>query len=106
MEHEPVRHILLGRFRPGTSDESIEAVFTAFRDTCRKIEGIVSFEYGTNNSPEGRNHGMTHVITLTFAGAQERDAYLVHAEHRKHAAWLGTLGIVEDLLVIDYIPRS
>ena len=106
MELQPVRHVLICRFRAGTTDELIETVMAAFRDLCGKIEGIVSFEYGVNNSPEGRNHGMTHVITLTFADAQARDAYLPHPEHRAFGHWLGQTGTLDDLLVIDYTPRS
>ncbi len=106
MQSQPVRHVLLVKFRPGATDEAIGSVFSAFRAACRKIEGIVSFEYGANNSPEGRNRSLTHVIVLTFAGVQARDAYLPHPEHRAFAEWLGKVGIIEELVVIDYIPQS
>jgi hypothetical protein len=106
MEDGPVRHVLVGRFRAGTTDERFQAFILAFRELSRKIEGIISFEYGANNSPEGLNRGMTHVITLTFASVQARDAYLPHPEHRSFAEWAGQLDIIEELLVIDYIPQS
>ncbi len=78
----------------------------AFREMAGKIEGVVSFEYGTNNSPEGLNRGLTHVVTLAFASVQARDNYLPHPEHRKFADWMNQLRMVEEILVIDYIPHS
>ena len=106
MENSPVRHVLIGRFRPGTTDELIQAFIRAFRELSRNIEGILSFEYGLNNSTEGLSHGLTHVITLTFTNIQARDAYLPHPEHLKFIEWNRQLDIVEDLLVIDYSPQS
>jgi hypothetical protein len=104
MENEIVRHLLVCRFKVGTTDEQLKTFFAAFRELTAKIDGITGFEYGPNNSPEGLNRGMTHVIMVTFANAQARDAYLPHPEHRKFAAWFTQLGIVEELLVIDYTP--
>ena len=106
MENSPVRHVLVVRFRPGMTDESFQAFIVAFRELSRKIEGIISFEYGANNSSEGLDRGMTHVITLTFANVQARDAYLPHPEHRKFVEWIGQLDNIEELLVIDYIPET
>ena len=48
---------------------------------------------------------MTHVITLTFINAAARDAYLPHPAHIQFGEFLGKLGILEALLVIDYIPQ-
>ena len=106
MDNDIVRHILICRFKPATTPEQLRALFTAFGALAGKIDGIVSFEYGANNSSEGLNHGMTHVIMVTFANAQARDAYLPHPEHLKFAAWFTQMGILEELLVIDYTPQS
>jgi len=106
MENGIVRHVLLGRFRAGTTDELIQTFITAFREMVSKIEGIVAFECGANNSREGMNRNLTHVFIVTFANVQARDAYLPHPEHRKFIEWFVPLNIVEELLVIDYIPQS
>jgi uncharacterized protein (DUF1330 family) len=105
MGNDIVRHVLVCRFGAGTTDEQYKTFFAAFRDLTTKIGGITGFEYGANNSPENLNRSMTHMIMLTFSSAQARDAYLVHPEHRKFAAWFTQLGIVEELLVIDYTPQ-
>lgn len=106
MKDDIVRHVLVARFREDTPNEQIQAFFDKFRELSRKIEGIVSFEYGENNSREGLDRGLTHVIIVTFASVQARDGYLPHPEHRKFIAWFSPLNILEELLVVDYIPQS
>ena len=103
---EIIRHVLLGRFRPGTTSEKIQLFSDAFREMTGKIEGILSFEFGMNNSPEGLNRDFTHVYVITFSGKQARDAYLPHPEHLKFVEWVGRLDIIEVLLVVDYSPLS
>jgi hypothetical protein len=99
-----VRHVLLARLREGTSAERFLTVAAAFREMAGKIEGIVGFEYGTNNSSEGQNRGLTHVIVLTFASVEARDAYLPHPAHRQFGEWMGQIDIIEEILVFDYTP--
>ena len=106
MENNPVRHLLLIRFRPGMTDERFQAFIRTFRELSHNIDGIVSFEFGVNNSSEGLNHGMTHVANLTFAGVQARDEYLQHPEHRKFVEWVNQLNIVEEMIVLDYVPQG
>ena len=105
MVNSPERHVILLRLHPGAHDEQILVLTTVLRELATTIEGIVAFEYGMNNSHEGKNRGMTHVVMFTFASAEARDTYLLHPDHRKAAAQIGELGIIEDLLVIDYIPQ-
>jgi Stress responsive A/B Barrel Domain len=105
MQNNIVRHVLVFRFKPATTAEQLHTFFTAFHEMSGKIAGIDSFEYGANNSTEGLNQDMTHVVMVTFANAQARDAYLPHPEHRKFVDLLNKMGIVEKLLVIDYSPQ-
>lgn len=103
---EPVRHVVVFRYKPGTTEEQIRQVTDAFRDLKKKIPGIVAFEWGVNNSPEGKNLGFTHVYFLTFEDAKARDTYLPHAEHKKFGELLGRLGILADVFVVDFVPQS
>ena len=105
-EKEPIRHVVVFKYKQGTNEEQIRQVTDAFRDLKSKIPGIVSFEYGVNNSPEGKNHGFTHIYLLTFVDAKARDSYLPHPEHKKFGALLAKLGILEDVFVIDYAPNN
>ena len=101
---EPIRHVVVFKYKEGASEEKIQTVTDAFRSLQDKIPGIVSFEQGINNSPEGRNQGFTHVYVLTFENAAARDAYLPHPEHKKFGQILGETGIFEDVFVVDYVP--
>lgn len=101
---EPVRHVVIFKYKAGTTDEQIEQVTQAFAALKEKIPGIVAFEYGVNDSPEGRNRGFTHVYLLTFESAAARDTYLPHPEHQKFGEWIGKMDVVEDVFVVDYSP--
>ena len=106
VEKEPVRHVVVFKYKQGATEEQIRQVTNAFRDLKNTIPGIVSFEYGVNSSPEAKNHGFTHVYLLTFVDAKARDTYLPHPEHKKFGALLAKLGILEDVFVIDYAPKN
>jgi hypothetical protein len=101
-QKQPVRHIVVFKYKPQATPEQIKQVTDAFRDLQKKIPGITAFEDGVNNSPEKKNLGFTHVYMLTFEDAAARDAYLPHPEHAKFGQLLGKLGIVEDVFVVDY----
>jgi len=103
---EPVRHVVVFKYKAGATEDQIRQVTDAFRDLKRKIPGIVSFERGVNNSPEGKNLGFTHVYLLTFEDAKARDAYLPHAEHKKFGELLGKLGVLESVFVVDFVPQN
>jgi hypothetical protein len=98
----PVKHVVVFKYKQTATPEQIEQVTTAFKALKGKIPGIVSFEYGTNNSPEKLNKGFTHVYLLTFTDAAARDAYLPHAEHKKFGELLGKLGVLEEPFVVDF----
>lgn len=97
-----VKHVVVFKYKPSATPEQIEQVTTAFKALKDKIPGVVSFEYGTNNSPEKLNKGFTHVYLLTFTDAAARDAYLPHAEHKKFGELLGKLGVLEEPFVVDF----
>jgi hypothetical protein len=99
-----VRHVVVFRLKPGASPTQIRELTEAFSALQRKIPGIIAFEHGVNNSPEGRNMGFTHVYLLTFASAAARDEYLPHPDHKAFGELLGRLGIVDGVFVVDYTP--
>jgi hypothetical protein len=101
-QKKQVRHIVVFKYKAGTTPEQIAEVTTAFRALAKTIPGITGFEDGVNNSPEKRNLGFTHVYMVTFEDATARDAYLPHPEHKKFGQLLGKLGVVEDVFVVDF----
>jgi hypothetical protein len=99
-----VRHMVVFKFKPSATAAQIQQVTDALRALKDRIPGIVSFEHGVNNSPEKKNLGFTHAYLITFENAAARDAYLPHPEHKKFGALLGSLGVMEDVFVVDYEP--
>lgn len=103
-EDARVRHVVVFKFKPGAAPEQIARVTEAFRGLQKSIPGIVGFEHGVNNSPEGKSLGFEHVYLLTFENAAARDAYLPHPAHKAFGQTLGKEGIFEDAFVVDYTP--
>jgi hypothetical protein len=95
-----LRHVVLFKFKEGTSPEQVKEVEAAFSALPSKIPQIVSYEWGLNNSPEGLAKGFTHCFFLTFKSEADRAIYLPHPDHKAFGALLSP--ILDDVLVIDY----
>lgn len=102
MSNKEVKHVVIFKYKSTATPAQIDEVTTAFLALKKRIPGITSFEYGTNNSPENLNKGFTHVYLLTFKDAQARDNYLPHPEHKKFGDLLGKLGVLEEPFVVDF----
>jgi hypothetical protein len=97
-----VRHVVVFKYKATASEAQIATMTKAFAALQETIPGILSFEHGVNNSPEGKNLGFTHVYTLTFEDEAARDHYLPHPEHQKFGELLKHSGIFEAAFVVDY----
>lgn len=93
-------HVVAFKFKPSAKAEEIDGVVQAFRALKTKIPQIQSFEWGTNVSPEKHDKGFTHGFTLSFTSEKDRDAYLVHPDHKAFGKSLGP--ILADVFVIDF----
>ena len=100
--NEAVRHVVVFKYKEGATDAQIKEITDAFRALKDKIPGIIGFEHGVNNSPEGLNQGFTHVYLMTFENEEARDVYLPHPEHDAFGALLRGSGIFEGAYVVDY----
>jgi hypothetical protein len=95
-----LRHVVLFKFKDGTSEAQVQEVVDAFRDLKKKIDVIKDFEYGTDVSVENRAQGFTHCFFVTFADEKARDAYLPHPAHKEFGALVGPR--LDKVLVVDY----
>jgi len=95
-----LRHVVNFKFKSSASEAQIKEVVDAFRALKTKIPEIKEFEWGTNNSPENLNKGLTHCFILTFDSEEGRAKYLPHPDHKAFGAKLGP--VLEDVFVIDY----
>lgn len=100
MNAELLRHVVLIKFKEGSSQEDIAKVEEAFSSLEDKIPEIKDYEWGINNSPEGINKGFTHCFFVTFETEADREVYLPHPDHKAFVEVLSPH--MEDVLVIDY----
>lgn len=95
-----LRHVVLFNFNEAATDDVVKKIEQAFADLPDKISEIHSFEWGTNNSPEGLDKGLTHCFLVTFLSEEDRATYLPHPAHKAFVKLIGSY--VEDVTVVDY----
>ena len=101
---EKLRHVVAFKFKDTATPEKITEVEKAFRALKPKIPAVVSIEAGTNISKENFDKGFTHAFIVTFNSEKDRDAFLVHAEHKKFVEL--ALPSIADVFVIDFWGRN
>jgi hypothetical protein len=99
-EGKKLFHVVSLKFKEGATKEQIKAVEEAFAALKEKVPGIVAMTWGTNVSPEKHDKGFTHCFVLCFNDDKDRDAYLVHPEHKAFGKVLGP--IMADVFVLDF----
>ncbi|WDQ19334.1 Dabb family protein [Rhodopirellula sp. P2] len=95
-----LRHVVMFGFKETSSAAEVQVVVDAFRNLPNEIPEISGFEFGTNNSPEGLNDGLTHCFLVTFESEADREAYLPHPAHKAFVEVLKPH--LEKVVVIDY----
>ena len=95
-----LRHVVLFKFKDTSGPEDVKKVEEAFAGLADKIKLIKDFEWGTNNSPENLNQGLTHCFFVTFSSEKDRDAYLIHPDHKAFVEIVGPH--LDKVTVLDY----
>lgn len=95
-----LRHVVILKFKQSATKEQIAQIEQGFSGLKSKIPQVVNLEWGTNVSTENLANGYTHCFLVTFKNSAERDAYLVHPEHKKFVEVL--LPATEQVFVIDF----
>lgn len=94
------------KYKPIATPQQVDEITEAFKSLKDSIPGILAFEHGINDSPEGKNLGFTHVYMLEFKDVEARDNYLPHPKHQEFGKLLEELDVLEDAFVVDYSPLS
>ncbi|HEX5667773.1 MAG TPA: Dabb family protein [Chitinophagaceae bacterium] len=95
-----LRHVVLFKFKDGTSPADVKKVEEAFGKLPSQITEIAGYEWGTNNSPENLNQGFTHCFFVSFRSEKDRGVYLPHPAHQAFVDVLKPH--LDKVLVIDY----
>ena len=96
-----LRHAVFFSFNEDSNEQDIAGVTEAFAALPEKIDAIVGFQWGTNNSPEKLDDGFTHAFLLTFKDEAGREVYLPHPVHTGEFAD-ALKPHMKDVFVIDY----
>ncbi|QHV95230.1 Dabb family protein [Spirosoma endbachense] len=99
-----VQHVVLFKFKPETTPEKVNEIVAAFEALPSQIKEIKGFKWGTNNSPEKLNKGLTHAFILTFDNEKDRDAYLPHPAHKKFGTIVGPW--LAEVTVVDFTDQA
>jgi hypothetical protein len=100
METSMIRHILLIKFKKSAEQSQINELKALFDSMPNNVKGVISVEWGLNDSPENKNQGYTHSVLMTFANEEARQNYLPHPEHEVLKEVL--IPMLEDIVVFDY----
>jgi stress responsive alpha/beta barrel protein len=95
-----LRHVVMFKFKESSSRADIEKIEVAFAGLSKTIPLIKAFEWGTNNSPENLNQGLTHCFIGSFSSEKDRDDYLVHPKHVEFTKIAGPH--IDKVTVLDY----
>ena len=79
---KPLHHVVLVKFKDDVMSATIQKVLREFELLPVKIPGFSGFQWGTDNSPEGLQKGLTHAFVMTFESAAALKAYLPHPDHK------------------------
>jgi hypothetical protein len=101
---EKLNHVVSFKFKSSATAEQIKEVEDAFKALKQKIKEIQTLEWGTNVSPEKLNKGFTHCWVLSFKSEKDRDAYLVHPDHKAFGKILSP--VLDDVFVIDFLAKQ
>ena len=99
-ETKMLRHVVLIKFKDSATSAQVQEVENAFKALPSKIKEIKGLEWGTNNSPEHLNQGLTHCFFLSFENEKDRDAYLPHPAHQAFGKLLTPY--LDKVVVVDY----
>lgn len=103
-KYEPLekelKHAVFFKFKDDADKEQVAAVEKAFAALPSKIDSIKEFEWGLNNSPEGKEDGFTHCFMVTFDSEEGREKYLPHPDHKAFVDVL--LPVLDKVRVLDF----
>lgn len=95
-----LRHVVLLKFKDGTTDEQVKQIEEAFCALPGKVDVIHDLEWGTDVSVENVSQGFSHCFLVTFLSEADRAVYLPHPEHKAFGNLLRPH--LDKVLVVDY----
>ena len=100
-----IRHIVLTKFTPSTSEEKITQSYDGLAAVTAKLPGARDFKGGRSQSPEQIERGYMHGFTIDFDDWAALQAYADHPEHKALGGQLvpNAIGGIDGILVLDIV---
>ncbi|KAF3456414.1 hypothetical protein FNV43_RR01064 [Rhamnella rubrinervis] len=99
-----VKHVLIAKFKEGTSEDQIEHLIKGYANLVNLIEPMKAFHWGRDVSVENMHQGFTHIFESSFESKEGIAEYIAHPAHVDFANLL--LPQLEKVIVIDYKPTT
>jgi hypothetical protein len=98
-----IRHIVLIKFRPEVSEDTIQALFDELRAIETEVSGILDIKSGRSESPEKIERGYMHGFVVDFQDWDALETYQQHPDHKALGAKLveNAVGGLDGILVLD-----
>ena len=98
-----IRHIVLTKFKPDVSEDTIKGIYNGLSALAAKLPGAANFTGGRSESPEQIERGYMHGFVIDF---DSWDALQTYADDEDHKALGGQLvanavGGIDGILVLD-----
>jgi len=98
-----IRHIVLIKFKPEVSEETIAGLFAELRGIEKQVSGIRDITSGRSESPEKIERGYMHGFVVDFDDWDALERYQTHPDHKALGARLvdNATGGIDGILVLD-----
>jgi hypothetical protein len=98
-----IRHIVLTRFAPGVSEETINGIYAGLENLVEQMETASGFTGGKSKSPEKIERGYMHGFVIDFESWAALDEYAENPEHKRLGGLLvaNAIGGIDGILVLD-----
>lgn len=98
-----IRHIALTRFKAGTTEDTVAAIYQGLARLSETLPGAQNFGGGASTGPERIERGYMHGFTIDF---DSWGALRTYAENAEHKALGGRIvanaeGGLDGVLVLD-----
>lgn len=98
-----IRHIVLTKFKPDTSEDKIAEIYAGLSALADKLPGAQNFTGGRSESPEQIERGYMHGFVIDFDGWDALQTYADNDEHKALGGQLveNAVGGIDGILVLD-----
>mmetsp|Transcript_3827 Transcript_3827/g.5342 ORF Transcript_3827/g.5342 Transcript_3827/m.5342 type:complete len:110 (+) Transcript_3827:100-429(+) len=88
------------KFKESVPEEQRTEAAVRFSKLPDTIPEIAHFEWGTDVSIDGLSGGFTHIFSLVFKSAKDRNTYVYHKDHEAFKQFV--IPLLEGVNVVDY----